>query len=599
MSSMKKSSYLKEGISIFICLIVAYISYGILVYRNRIFEVIALWEYTFVDYATVLILTTLFYCMYAYKRNNWFAKVLKDIYFKIKTIISDCFAQFNGTPFFLLGVIILFVMIYGYQICNFTLSLDEEYQMTEAKNIIPWCYEGRFTIAILKNIFMYLGMYQPFLSSFIASVIMIFNGILVCDLLDRNKSKRASIFSKLAFICFFASFPSVIVEYMSFSTYCIEVSLGSTFLIFAVYFLDFYFTDRKKRYLLLNIFLIFIALGVYQAMATVYITLVSMYFFMEIYTRPLTRKTVLSTLKKILVSVFTLGVGCLIFLGAYKIATTMHFVQGSIDYINGFSGWDLDNGIWFSLKRSICRLYEILFQMDILGLGYFRWYILFTCSNILILFLFEKKLNRLILPVLAAEVMCSGFYMWIVLASVTLPFRAWLSVPFISGFTFYLFVSLIEKHMKHTTLCLSCFLVLVLGFRQVQTINELFINDHKRMEKDLNFAESIYHDIVSKDISLNDKTIVFIGVRDLADNPSIIKNPSSDLYWGGDALGYSLWRRAQEPMRMHGLYNYLGYDLYFEPCTVEDVKMAQKEMDVYPLEGSIKIEEDKVYVRLE
>ena len=85
----------------------------------------------------------------------------------------------------------------------------------------------------------------------------------------------------------------------------------------------------------------------------------------------------------------------------------------------------------------------------------------------------------------------------------------------------------------------------------------------------------------------------------MADDESIIKNPTNYKFWGGDCLGYSMWRRAQDPRRMKALYKDLGYTLNINNCT--DQKMndfIRNELNVYPQKDSIRVIDGVVYVRL-
>lgn len=599
-----KRCFFNRIIGICVSLILSYLGYGIITYRNdNYLKIMFDGKYTFIDYSSVIIIAFLLYLILSFKIDNVFYENVKNVFKDLQNFVSDALLQLYDKRI-LIGSIILFLAIYGYQISNFTLSLDEEFQMSQAKNIVQWCYEGRFSIGILKNFFMAFGMYEPYLSNLIASLIMLLNALLFCCLLDNIKYKnKAHYFSKLVFIAFYMSFPSIVVEFMSFSTYCIEVAFGMTILLCSVWLFHRYLENKEKSFIIFNIFLVFFALGIYQAMATVYITLISIYFFVKIYEKKrIEKKEFVRIAKDIFLSFSVFLISVIVFFIVYKIATSMHYVQGSIDYINDFSGWDFKQGIITSLKNSIATLFETVFHTDIIGLVYFRWYILtFIVDALLVLFFNRSKsiLEKILLIILLSEILLSGFYMWIVLASTALPLRAWLAVLFVAGFMYYLLAEILIDKFPKTFILLGGFAIMIIGIRQIQTINELFVNDHKRMEKDFAFAEEIYENIASKVTDIENKTIVFIGTRDLANDITIIKNPTTDLYFGGDALGYSLWRRAQEPHRMKGLFAYLGYDLEFQACTQEEYELAKNTMEIFPLDNSILESNNIVYVRLE
>lgn len=558
--------------------------------------------YSFIEYVHMGLLALIIFSLISIKFFKKVMMIEKEVWHSFKNITNDIFKQLTDIKF-LIGVIILFVAIYGFQISNFTLSLDEEFQMAEPKSIVQWCYEGRFSIAILKSFFMEFGMFQPYLSNFIGSIFMLMAGLGVCYLFDKKlQNRNPSIFMKFIFLTGFLSFPSVVVESMSFSTYCIEVALGIYCIVLSVIYIDIFLNNNKLLYFICSIFLLAFALGIYQAMAGVYISLVSIYFLLKIINeQKLSLNQLKDYIKQILKTIYILILGLLIFFALYKFATFLHKVDTSIEYINGFSGWDFNLGIGASLYRSLNTLLNVLNMFEIPGIAFFSFFTIIGIVLAIYILFYEHNIKGLVEAFLLIEIIASAYFMWIFLAATSLPFRAWLAAPFVCGFVYFICLYYLTGNACRMICVLCQITLIILAGRQVQTANQLFYNDHIRMEKDITYAKDIYHDICYE-VGIPDSAtpIVFVGTVDLGDDKAIIKNPFTDKYFGGDALGYSLWRRAQEPRRMRGLYMDIGYELNIESCTDgEMIEYIQEQLTVYPSKGSIKEIDGKIYVRLE
>lgn len=148
------------------------------------------------------------------------------------------------------------IAAYGFEISNFILSLDEEWQMTSTPAFEGWADEGRFGIGILKRIFMNFGMYPPFLANFIAVLLLMIAGLMFVYLLETticldfetfelkgpqdgassNSTTGITTFEKVLTFSFFVCFTPTWVEVLSFSTYAIEIALGMTSAVLATVF---------------------------------------------------------------------------------------------------------------------------------------------------------------------------------------------------------------------------------------------------------------------------------------------------------------------------------------------------------------------------
>lgn len=521
------------------------------------------------------------------------------------TEIKNVFNYIVEDKRFEIALILLGIITYGYSISNFSISLDEEFQFAEEKYVDQWCFEGRYNIAILKKIFMRFGMYMPYVATFISAIFIIIAAVIMLMNIEKKiELDNFPLYIKILIVGIFISTPNVIEELMSFSTYSVEVSFAILLAIFSATLCFEYFDNKNKKYMILSFIFTVFSLGIYQALANVYVSMIIILFTCEIIGE--SKFTMYELKKKFIKCAKIVGwfiLELVTFFVIYKIATKIHYVKDSLDYVNGFSGWDFEIGIIGSLKRSLFALINVLKSSDIIGIKYIDLMIIVCFIVAALNVFFQKGIRRLIVPVLISISGLSAFIMWIGLASTSLPFRAWLALPLASAFVWGLFAWSIAHAVKIRLIKIaSGFIALLIVFYQVQTLNYMFYSDHVRYEKDITYAENLYFDICEcvGETTIADSSIVLIGTKDLADHSKmILKHPSTNLYFGGDALGYSLWRRAQEPRRMAGMFSLLGYDLRFEACTSEDYSWAEKNLNVWPEKGSIKVQNDKIYVRLQ
>lgn len=596
---MKKQNFILKYVYIFLIINISLFCGSILV---SLFMKTEIKDFSFTQFFYSFVFAFLFFNLFCFYKLKNILEYENDLINDFFTITKKPLSLLKDKWFFI-ALIILIVVIYGYEITNFALSIDEELQMAQNKNSLQWCYEGRFSIAILKGIFMQFGEYPPFFANIIAVLCYASSGVVILTIINMAlKYEKFGILSEIVFMAGYMSFPAVVFEFMSFNTYNIEVSIGIFIMSLSVMFLCEYYNDAKKRYLFFSILLCCFSLGVYQAMVNLFIAVVIIYFTLISFS--ISNKAELKRfILNITYSILILLISLFIFYIFYKIATTIHTVELSIEYVNNFSGWSDTDSVWNSIKRSIQSLYDILSIKGTLVNRFFQLFILFGCIDAIVVVIIKHDLKSILSSFLVLLATFSAFIMWLGLASSFLPYRAWLAAPCVCGFIYSFFLYLLTPVMKkykvfETAITL---LICIILFRQIQTLSFMFYSDYIRSEKDIDFAKGIYNDICKEIGQIDENTpIVFIGVRDLGEDEAIIKNPSTNNYFGGNSLGYSLWKRAQEPERMEGLFKSIGYSLKFENCEDDQILYSMNQtMKTYPQKGSICYYNEKIYVKLQ
>ena len=331
-------------------------------------------QYSFAEYAMLLIAVCMCYGILSSRFDKCTYKIIKNCWDDFKIIWHDIVKPLEDAKYDV-ALLLLFFSIFGYEIFNFTLSLDEEIHMTGLMENSTWCYEGRFSITLLKNLLMEFGMYQPCLSNLLGAVLLLLAGLCIFSLIS-DKLCHDKVLS-FVFLAGFLSFPSVTFESQTFSTYCIEISFGIFCTSLAAVYFKRYLVTRLKRNIIINIILLAFSLGIYQSMAELYFTLLIIYFLVAVLNEEyVTNQKAVDYLKMIFLSGVILGVALALFFMIYKVATTIHCAPDSIEYINSFSGWDLEYGIIASLIRSVKQLVVVLSQTQIPGIKFFSYYMI-------------------------------------------------------------------------------------------------------------------------------------------------------------------------------------------------------------------------------
>lgn len=513
-----------------------------------------------------------------------------------------CYKYLKSNHYIVIGCVLLFCLSYGYNIVTCPISLDEEFQFYQPANFTQWCYEGRFSIAVLKTVFLRYSMYVPYLATFIGAFIYTISGLIALISITEH-FETDNKFLSVIFLGFYMTQPHVLMDMLAFSTYSIEVAFG---ILLSIVSARWIYLGIQKRDLLLIItscILCAFAIGIYQAIASVFITMIIILTICRILAYS---NYSLNTLKTdfitILFIALTFFLSIIIFYLLYSQSTAMHYVPDSVTYVNGYACWGQTSSLFQDFKQSLHSLLLFLRNTQgFLGIGYIRLPLVLGVGLSIINFFINKGIRRIIIPLLNIMLVACLFLMWIVLGvSTTLPYRVWLSLPLASAFIYMYFLYTVDRLIKPSILRIAIlFCTGIILFGQIQVLNLMYYIDNIRYQKDAQFANEIYYDICHI-ADPTGKIIVLVGTRDLAEDSSFIKkNPSTNERAKTDVLGYSIFRRGDEPHRMEGFFGLLGYDLNFELPTEDEINWVNNNMAIYPLKEGIAEHNGKIYIRLQ
>lgn len=255
---------------------------------------------------------------------------------------------FKSNKNMFLIIIFAAILTYGYEITNWTISLDEELfsYIERQRSVKLWIGDGRWGIALLKAI---LPSYKvmPFWNAALSIVVLVIvTGMLCYTLQIEIKSKYAGLCAAIIFITMPAhSF------WLAFDTYTLEISIGYLAAILSGYFYIVWLeADHHIKNILYSFLCLTFSIAVYQLFIAVYICLVCAGLI--IYTFKISQRED-NFLKQIFNYIFQSIINLIISLLIYGIinAILQHFIYKR-EYVNGF----LDGEVKV-LGRSFNRLF--------------------------------------------------------------------------------------------------------------------------------------------------------------------------------------------------------------------------------------------------
>lgn len=470
------------------------------------------------------------------------------------------------------------VVSFGFEIVNFTLSIDEEIVNYRGNDYAPWYIQGRIAIGLIKFLLLNTS-YLPFLTSLLAAICFTVSALLWCHLFNSLLKGKIQNVSLIIFIGFYLSFPTVNASFFSFNTYNLEITIGMLLIPVSLYFVHKATVENTNSSLIISTILFAFTLSLYQAFAPVFIMGIFIVVWGYLY-----QFSENNRLKFIYKAFVVLISGSILY---FIIKYIFEIFWPSSSYVENFIRWgtlpnavvmkDLYNGIKAILIN--WNFENVTISITIIALLFIG-----------IITFFNKNLkNKLFLILLYAATPLIPFTISIVTGGI-LPYRALLALPLMAGFIWLVFSESILQFKKYKIILMGGAFVLL--FSQIQIINAIFYGDNLRYEMDKNIGNLIATDVMFE-TSNEKKPIIFIGAYSHESNPRIVQY---------DTLGASFFEWDEG--RNHRIHNFLkiqGYK-FIEP-TIEEVDKMIEEIDIenipnWPLDGSIIEREDYIIVKL-
>lgn len=513
----------------------------------------------------------------------------KKLYIKL---IDELFLFISGIKYFLktnkpvvFSILTLSILCFGYEICNFTLSIDEEFYIASPKRPEVWLGDGRFGIFLFKKLFMAFNMFPPFFVTMVAVTFLFFSAVVWCyNFSTVFKKREISKFSLILFSVIYMSLPAVVPEFMMFSSYNIEVCLALLAIAVSISFIIQYNENKTCVSLFYACAFLTFSISVYQSFIPMFISAVCVIsiFYLLFNDKELPYNY---HFKNIIASIIVFFIS---FVSYYVINKFMLIFYPSSQYLNNFIGWNQ--------YKSIGQM--IISITDGLKIRFFvRWeiggkllcvsYIMFGLLSLCILFAPKVK-KRIFTVLLIICLAASPFLLSYMFASIT-PLRAMQPILLVNAVIWLIIINLFNdvKIVKG----IACVLALIIALFQVQMINRVFYGDHIRYEADVRTGNMIISDMAKEIPNYSQYPLVFVGRRLPDYGPVVIRNEvigGSFFEWDNGSNG-----------RMISFLNACGNNLKYPTSEqIEEGKTQGRDMPVWPEKGSIKVTGDKIIIKL-
>ncbi|PYG50413.1 glucosyltransferase GtrII-like protein [Pantoea sp. AG1095] len=477
-----------------------------------------------------------------------------DSYFKKNTNILYGF----------IGAFISCLIVYGYELSHFTLSIDED----TTHNFIHMIDLGRWSHAWLKE-FIFPEPWSPFSSMIVALICISAAAGICCYALGLNKTNSAY------FSVLFIALPQFAYQ-LQFSnqdeTFGVAIFLAASSAVLALKDRVIFFI----AFILLNV----IVLSIYQSLIFFSATLITIKLLIDTCNDN-------CSLKKWFNLSFKVAICLAISVAIYIILTSKiksHYGVTSASYFSGLITWGT-LGFSGGIKNAFSFIYERSGPYPLYGLATYTFTylaaVLIICINA-----WKRNTNLALIVLLVLIILIMPYALNIAIGGGT-PGRTLSQLSLVFSALIVIFFSYLKSDVIKSVITLS-FLITA-----CTTVSQLFYSDYISDKQNEMIARRIMHDIynVQPEFGRDKSNIYFIGS---------LKDLNGWKKFNSDDFGVSFFERGDSG-RIVNYINMSGIDKINYP-QVNEIKEKYKgylsSMQSWPNSGSIKLIDDNIIVKL-
>ena len=476
---------------------------------------------------------------------------------------------------FIISVILVTILSFGFTITHYSIGIDDTcfdryYLDKEMLGIGRW---GAYVI------YMILGIveFTPFWADLMATLVILCTAVLWCIFFKKNLKCEIPNFGYIVFAGLYISFP-IVNEMFIYQNCNIAVMLGNLLVVAGVMLLYENYIIINKKYIY-SVCIAMITFGISTYEASIQMGLVGIFItaYLIIKNKELETKKII---KYILCAI-----------GILAISAILNIMISKVIYLMGIPVSDIADkeikwGKYTFIESILTLIYHILSPMK--NLRYFPVIIFdIACIVGLIMVVIKAYKNNNVLGLLIYLAMFFSNFAIVIIKLDSIMYRTCLSWGLFVAFIFTVFYLKMTK--KEITKILSTIVLIVLILQQSRMLNQLFFNDYKRYQRDLNIAFNLINEL-EKNYDIK-KPLVIAGKprQSWSGGYGAQVNSLSVLWWGQKAF-----HNGEEFIKF---LNSLGY--YFKVPTDEQYQKGKnkaKNMENYPREGSIVELEDCIVI---
>lgn len=493
---------------------------------------------------------------------------------KVKFYIKENYIE-------LFVLIVFIVLTYGYEISNWTMTIDEEINsnISRYKSFVGWSTQGRWGIGLIKLI---LPTYQvlPFWNGFLAIIVLALGALIICKICDWFK---VGVLEHCVAIMFFISVP-IHSFYLMFDTYSVEVSIGICLALWAGYstILSLCYTGKRKDLIIGTVCLVF-AIGIYQLLLQIYVCIVCVGLLAYTSSNKIKLKKYIYCVFQ---AIFTL-IGALV---GYTLVDKVIKSQIKVNdlYIDSFFKWGS-----YDVKTVVAWIKD---QLKILYLTpdklysggeilIFSYLILFA---VVIKQIIQKKENAFVIMISAL-----GMYLSISLGVIALgggvPLRTYQIIPVFISIVLAVGLGILIDYRFFNKIKIVAFMMLIIvSLNQSARVVQLYYSENNRQTRDLFLTYNVASEIQKLNLGICPQyPVVFLGWPETMDD-NLVKE---------ELFSLSMLKTG-EIRRTYIWFSLQGYS-YIMPTEEERdrAEILAKEKPSWPYSGSVFFEDGLVVVK--
>jgi Glucosyl transferase GtrII len=501
-----------------------------------------------------------------------------NLFMKFDSLLIDFYKR---NKILILYSILISIITYGYELFNFTLSIDEEIQsFYAASGNTIWIEQGRWMTYFI-NLLVLPHSIIPYFTTLIAILCIAISAVLIINSFGGNLT------SQLVFSTIFISIPSH-TYYLAFNTFNASCGIGIVMVVLSYIYYKKAVQDSNINvyYLLISSLLLALSIGVYQSLITIFISAVLAFILnLIINEKEKNGKIFLIT---VAYAILILLFGSLFYkIGDYffKIIYSTH----NSKYIGDYWGWN-KNSITDILDNIIKTISSFL-NGSLFYSGYTMKSLYLVIPIILyhIFFRIDGLLRKVFAVVILEIFILSPFILMFVIGS-PLGTRTIVALPLLLGSLWWFAIQKSGEILKRILIIVTVFIFII----NVYSTTRLFYSSYVAWQADRDIANRIAERICSLDIDekLTKIPVAFIGRY---------QHETNELFLSDDVFGASFfhWDNGN-PYRMVFFMRTLG----ISNIVVADKEQNDKALKIYPnmpkwpKKGSVINFEDVVIVKL-
>lgn len=499
--------------------------------------------------------------------------------------MREFFAYVRNKKVVVIAVLMTILLAYGFEISNWTMTIDEEIHAHREKLqfAIQWIGDGRWGITILKTI-LPTHFVLPFFNGIMAVVTLGLSALLIAYIFYNY---GYSVYSQFSAAILFISCP-IFSYYLMFDTFSVELSIGILFAIISAFCTSQYSCiSGKKRFAFSIVFLTW-SIAIYQTLLFVYIAMICGILLLNVF-----GEEKLLTAKMYAVCIVNSVLILLISLIIYKsVSVVLEKYVYDFDYVDGYwrwSYWDF-NQCLFEIKNCL--------KVHFLTPGNF-YYGGWMLSIVFIIYIISLLIGiitckRRVILVLAWIGLLFSIAGQNIVMGGPMPIRSFQSIAVFIAFMIVpvdKIGAMLHKASFRKILDIevgTTIFVILFCLYQSAMINNLFYSEQLRQKSDEATLNRILVDVEDLNVDMTTTPLVFVGSKPWESNYKI----------NTEQFELSMFATGQIS-RIYSWMLDLGYT-YVTPKAEQQEKAEHiaEDMSEWPTLGSVKYEDGMVIVNL-